>query len=129
MPSDPLRSFGKLVACDDFPEVIRALALAGAKFVVIGGVANSRNARRVAAALMQFSPRPRGMPLDLPFRLDDRSLLASQVLTLATNVGTCICSEKSRDCSQQSAAGREKDRPGILELEALKKIRAAQGEA
>ncbi|GAC1537676.1 MAG: hypothetical protein NVS2B17_10630 [Candidatus Velthaea sp.] len=159
-----------------FPDIIRALALIEARFVVIGGVAlvlhgssyitadldlaydrTRDNAKRVAAALAQFSPRPRGMPIDLPFRFDDQSLLSSQVLTLATNVGDldllgevagigtfAQVEQQSQELDYQGirfrvlsidgllaakrAAGREKDRPGILELEALKEIRAAQGE-
>ena len=152
-------------------EVIRALVEAGARFVIIGGVAlrlqgsayitldldlayerTRDNAQRVASALRRFGPRPRGFPSDVPFVFDAQTLMSSEVLTLATTAGDVDllavvkglggfaevdAAAETMDfddfsvrvlsvdglIAAKTAAGREKDRPGLVELEAIKEYR------
>jgi predicted nucleotidyltransferase len=110
------------------------------------------NARRMARALSSFEPRPRGFPDDVPFRFDDQTLMASDGQTLSTSVGdldllTTVKGigmfadvDSSADAKHywgltvkvlsidgliraKRAAGRPKDEPGIIELEALREAR------
>src|SRR5215471_12866786 len=90
----------------EFETAVQALCDAGVEFVVIGGVAailhgatrvtydldicysqSALNLKRLAKALAPFQPRPRGLPEDLPFFWDERTLGNKTVLTLQTNVG------------------------------------------
>ena len=151
--------------------ILSALSREGARFVVIGGVALSlqgssyitedidlayertrENSKRVASALRQFSPRPRGFPEGVPFVFDDQTLMSSEVLTLSTTVGDLdlLASvkgignyaevEAASDTVQygdlrvkilsvealiraKRAAGRPKDQPGLIELEAIRQTR------
>ncbi|HEX3468038.1 MAG TPA: hypothetical protein VHT05_08185 [Candidatus Elarobacter sp.] len=87
-------------------DVLRRLAEAEARFVVIGGVAaklhgsayvtfdldlayerTRDNAKRIATALLSLHPRPRGLPHDLPFVFDAQTLISAEVLTLETDAG------------------------------------------
>lgn len=45
------------------------------------------NAKRIAAALAPFRPRPSGWPDDLPFVWDDQTIMNSSLLTLETTIG------------------------------------------
>jgi hypothetical protein len=111
------------------------------------------NARRIATALQRFSPRPRGFPSDVPFIFDEQTLLSAEILTLETSAGDLdllatvagLGGFSEVDAAAQTmtlngrairvlsvdgliaaktAAGREKDRPGLIELEALREARA-----
>jgi hypothetical protein len=156
---------------NDLRDVLRALAKAQARVVVVGGVAlqlqgssyitedidlayerTRENARRIAAALQAFSPRPRGFAPDLPFIFDDQTLMSSEILTLETTAGDVDLlgaikglgnfaevdraaeSMEFEDFSirvltvdgllrSKRAAGRPKDAPGIAELEAIEEAR------
>jgi predicted nucleotidyltransferase len=111
------------------------------------------NARVVAAALSPFKPRPREFPADVPFVFDAQTLMSSEILTLTTTAGDIdlLCTIKGfttygaveaasetiafddlhlRVLSVEGlimakrAAGRPKDEPGLIELEALREARA-----
>jgi hypothetical protein len=110
------------------------------------------NAARIAAALAPFSPRPRGWTEGLPFVLDAQTIMSSELLTLETTVGDVdllgvvkgigafsqveqLADTKYIDdfsirvlsieglIRAKRAAGRPKDRPGLIELEALREAR------
>ncbi len=110
------------------------------------------NARRIASALARFEPRPRDFPADLPFVFDAQTLMSNEILTLATTAGEIdlLASVKGLGdfakvdaaaetidfdgfsvrvlsvdglIAAKTAAGREKDRPGLVELEAIKELR------
>ena len=112
------------------------------------------NAKRIASALRQFEPRPRGFPPDVPFIFDEQAILLSQVLTLSTTIGDIdllgevsgigtfreiVAQADDADymgipikvlsvdalITAKTAANRPKDQPG---LEALKALRAARAE-
>jgi predicted nucleotidyltransferase len=87
-------------------DILRLLAAADARFVVIGGVAlqfhgsayvtldldiayerTRENAKRIATALHPLQPRPRGFPADVPFIFDAQTLMSAEVLTLGTTAG------------------------------------------
>src|ERR1035441_8255767 len=89
-----------------FEKAVHTLTDAGVEFVVIGGLSASlhgsarvtydldicysraaSNLRRLAAALAQFHPRPRGFPSELPFLWDERTLQNGTVFTLDTDLG------------------------------------------
>lgn len=156
---------------DEFFDVVRALVAHQARFVVVGGVALSlhgsayvtldldvayertrENAKRIAAALQPFTPRPRGFPAELPFVFDAETILGTQVLTLETTIcdvdllgeisgiGTFADVDAAaqdftlRDLrfrilsvhgliTSKRAANRPKDQPGLVELEALGEAR------
>lgn len=107
------------------------------------------NLTRIATALAPFSPRLRGFPIELPFIWDSSTLSNGSVFTLATSIGdidllsevkglgdfvaVMEASEKvelwgfkvnilSVDglIAAKTAAGREKDVPGLKHLEAIK---------
>lgn len=111
------------------------------------------NAKRIARALSPFKPRPRGFPDDLPFVFDDQTLMSAEVLTLTTSIGDVdlLASVKGiGDYAEveaiaddirygdlevrilsvdgliraKRAAGRPKDQPGLIELEAIRQSRA-----
>ncbi len=110
------------------------------------------NARRVAKALARFAPRPRGFPPDVPFVFDAQTLMSATVLTLGTTAGALDLLAEVKGLGgfaeidaaaetmdfegfsirvlsvdglivAKTAAGREKDRPGLIELEAIKEAR------
>jgi hypothetical protein len=110
------------------------------------------NAARIAAALAPFSPRPRGWSEDLPFVLDAQTIMSSELLSLRTTAGDIDLLgvvkgiggfpqvEQLADTMNlqefavrvlsiegliiaKHAAGRPKDQPGIIELEALREAR------
>jgi hypothetical protein len=157
---------------DEFFDVIRALVAQEARFVVVGGVALSlhgsayvtldldiayertrENAKRIAAALQPFAPRPRGFPAELPFVFDAQTILGTQVLTLETTicdidllgeiagVGTFVQVDAAAQDFRlgdlvfrilsvdglivaKRTANRPKDQPGLVELEALREARS-----
>ena len=107
------------------------------------------NLERIASALRPFEPRLRGFPNDLPFVWDASTLSNGSVFTLDTTIGDIdLLSEVKglggfEDVKRQSepyslfghqvfvlsvdglilaktAAGREKDIPGLKHLEAIK---------
>lgn len=90
----------------DFEALIHALEDRDVDFVIVGAVAlvlhgsarvtrdldiayarNEDNLRRLSAALQPFSPRLRGAPPDLPFKLDVPTLRSGLNFTLTTSVG------------------------------------------
>ncbi len=90
----------------DLPALVAALDDAGARFIVIGGMAGiahgaarvtfdmgcvySRepdNLQRLATALTRFRPRLRGAPPGLPFRLDEPTMRAGLNFTLDSDAG------------------------------------------
>ena len=107
------------------------------------------NLKKIARALAPFSPRPRGFPDGLPFIWDESTLLNGSVFTLDTSIGEIdLLSEVAglgnydgvKEQSEpfqlygfevrvlsvdglitaKTAAGREKDIPGLKHLEAIK---------
>ena len=107
-----------------------------------------KNIRRLAEALAAFHPRPRGFPPGLPFVWDEATLRNSMVLTLTTDLGDVdllaeVAGVGSYEAAKprsitikayghgflildlrdllraKRAAGRDKDRIGIPELESL----------
>ena len=90
----------------DIRDLLRALAKADARVVVVGGVAvqlqgsayttqdidfaydrTRENAQRIAHALKPFNPRPRNYPDGVPFIFDASTLMSNEVLTLETTAG------------------------------------------
>jgi predicted nucleotidyltransferase len=91
---------------DDYGEAIAALDAAGVKFVLVGGLAliahgldistkdidiaysrDGANLLALASALRPFKPRLRGVPDDLPFVFDERTLKNTANMTLVTSIG------------------------------------------
>jgi hypothetical protein len=89
-----------------FEKALQALSDAGVEFVVIGGVSaiihgssyvtfdldicycrKPSNLHSLAAALRPFHPRLRGLPPDLPFVWDERTLCNGTIFTLDTDLG------------------------------------------
>ena len=89
---------------------LRALVEHGVRFVLIGGYAaalrgspmmtgdvdicharDRGNLERLAAALRGLHARLRGVPLDVPFLLDDRTLEAGDHFTFMTDAGPVDC--------------------------------------
>jgi predicted nucleotidyltransferase len=147
---------------------------AGVEYVVIGGLAavfhgashvtgdldvcynrDRENLRRLSRALQPLSPRLRGAPPDLPFKLDERTLRAGLNFTLTTDAGDLdligevsgighyeqvlsyserveVGGETVRILSLEGlilskrAAGREKDRILLRELEIIRRLRSAE---
>lgn len=116
------------------------------------------NAQRIVRALGRFAPRPRGFPPDVPFVFDAQTLMSNEVLTLATTAGDidllavvkglgnfpqidAVAETIDFDgfslrvlsvdglIAAKTAAGREKDRPGLVELEAIKELRRVDRDA
>ncbi len=158
-------------AAPNLGDVLRALASAGVRFAIVGGVAlqlhgssyttfdldlaydrTRENAVRLAAALLPFAPRPRGIPDDLPFVFDAQTLMTNEVLTLITTAGEIdllavikgigsfaeverLAEPVAYDGYEllvlgieglivsKRAAGRPKDHAGLIELEALREAR------
>lgn len=89
-----------------FPALLRRLSDAGVDFVIVGGLAviahgyvratvdldlcygrTPENLRRLAAALQPIHPRLRGVPPELPFLWDERTLRNGLNFTLVTDEG------------------------------------------
>ena len=150
-----------------FERAVQTLCDSAVDFVVIGGVAAtlhgsvrvtydldicysraSDNLRRLVAALAPLHPRPRGLPHDLPFLWDEKTLGNATVLTLETDLGAIdLLAEvagigeygevEARSLSVEAfgrkirtldlrslitakrTAGRQKDREALPELEGL----------
>ena len=90
----------------DYERALSALAAAGVRLVIVGGVAiaihgssyvtfdidfcyarDPENLSRLAGALRPHDPRLRGAPAGLPFRLDEGTLRGGLNFTLTTDVG------------------------------------------
>jgi hypothetical protein len=90
----------------DFPALLRALAEAGVRFIIVGGAAatahgsarltqdldlvydrSPENLRRLVAALGPHEPYLRGAPPGLPFRLDEDTLQRGLNFTLTSKLG------------------------------------------
>jgi hypothetical protein len=109
------------------------------------------NGEKLIAALGQFQPRPRGFPDDLPFIFDVQTLMVTDILTLGTTAGDIdllatlkgVGNFKAVEAASEpfstddlsfrvlsidgliaakSAAGRPKDKAGVIELRALKEM-------
>ncbi len=150
-----------------FERAVQTLCDAGVDFIIIGGLSatlhgsaqvtydldicysrSPSNLLLLAKALAPFHPRPRGIPADLPFLWDERTLRNATVLTLQTDIGEIdLLAEVAGlgafdDVKKHSitvdafdrqiatldlpglirakrAAGREKDLSAIVELESL----------
>ena len=161
----------------EFREVIAALAAQQVRFVIIGGVAmrlqgcthvtedidlcyarDSQNLVTLANALSPYHARLRGVPEDLPFVFDARTLRSGLNFTLRTDLGDIdILGEASGVDSfeglwtratkmevygitvrvasvddllaMKRAANRPKDQRHIMELEALRRLLRADEDA
>ena len=107
------------------------------------------NLKRICEALAPFSPRLRGFPRDLPFIWDERTLLNGTAFTLETDIGEIdllaevagigvyeeVLNESVKFdlfgfevnvlsidglIKAKTAAGREKDNPGLRILKAVR---------
>ena len=155
----------------DLERVLPALIGSGVRFIVVGGAAailhgsarltldldivydrDPENVRRLVAALAPHSPYLRGAPAGLPFRLDERTVLAGLNFTLTTALGDLDllgevagggryadleartvevdlagcrvrCVDLPTLIALKRAAGRPKDLDAIAELEALREER------
>lgn len=155
----------------DLARILRQLTSARVEFVVIGGVAAAaqgsirptfdidicyqrtrENLHRLVEALAPLRPRLRGVPEDLPFQWDARTLELGLNFTLQTDAGAIDLLgevtglgtyEQVRAASEtmelfgmpvrvltlegliatKRAVGRAKDREQLLELEALLELR------
>lgn len=151
----------------DFARALQVLALARVEFIVVGGAAATAhgaarltqdldvvysrepaNLERLAEALQQFQPYPRGAPPGLPFQWDARTLRSGLNFTLQTSFGdldllgevvgggnyaallpdtielevfgiSCRCLDLEKLIAVKRAAGRPKDFEAIAELEAI----------
>lgn len=160
-------------AYPDFSAVLTALGAAGVRFVVIGGVAmavhgsahvttdidlcyarDSANLGALAASLAPHKPSLRGVPEDVPFLWDARTLRSMVNFTLRTDIGDVdllgdppgapgfdilweraipfeINGVRVRVASlddliaMKRAANRPKDQGHVMELEALRKLTRA----
>lgn len=137
----------------DFRALIDALCDADVDFVVIGGVAlvvqgaprttadldicyarDAANVQRLADSLAMFSPRLRGAPEGLPFRLDARTIRTGLNFTLTTGrgdidllgevtgVGGYV--EVARDAVVLTLYGRD---VRVMSLDALERAKRAAG--
>lgn len=159
-----------------FEKLLDALLDADVAFVIVGGYAgvvhgsslvtqdldicyerSRANLKRLAKALAPFKPRPRGVPDDLPFVFDERTLEAGMNFTLQTTLGDLdllgelsgvggypqasfgataallhgrSCQVASLDVVIQSkrSVGRPKDMYALPELEALRELKSATQE-
>ena len=90
-------------------DLVEALSESGVEYVIVGGMAavihgsahvtadldvsysrTRENCERLAAALAPFSPRLRGAPAELPFRLDAPTIRAGLNFTLITTLGDVL---------------------------------------
>lgn len=151
----------------DFGRLLRALVEANVEFVVVGGIAATihgaarltqdldlvyrrqrENYDRLAAAMRDLNPYPRGAPSGLPFQWDARTIANGQNFTLVTSAGDCDllgeitgggtyeallphaeiaaafgvefhCLDLEHLIATKRAAGRPKDFEAIAELELI----------
>jgi predicted nucleotidyltransferase len=161
----------------NFREILPLLVQGNVRFIVIGGGAatahgsaritydvdvvyarDPENLRSLVAALQPYQPYLRGAPPGLPFRWDERTLLAGLNFTLTTTVGDLdllgevagggsyeklLPDSKEMDTfgvrcrfvtlekliQLKRAAGRPKDLEAIAELQALLEERRAKESA
>jgi predicted nucleotidyltransferase len=154
----------------DFESALRALVDSGVQFIVVGAYAafahgsnqlthdldicyerTTENMRRLASALAPHRPRLRGIPEQVPFIFDERTLSQGMNFTLDTDMGeidllgelsgigqfpelikdtqivglhgrTIRIASLDAIIRSKQAAGREKDRAILPELEALKEL-------
>ncbi len=90
----------------NFRSILPLLQQGGVRFIVIGGGAavahgsahitydvdvvyarDAENVRKLVTTLAPYSPYLRGAPPGLPFRLDERTILAGLNFTLTTTIG------------------------------------------
>jgi predicted nucleotidyltransferase len=157
-----------------YDKLLKLLSDAGVEYIVIGGVAGvahgsarftqdvdvvyrrtSDNMARLASALANHSPYPRGAPPGLPFVWDSRTIEMGLNFTLTTDLGdidllgeivggggydallphietlrifgiSCQCLNLATLIAVKRAAGRPKDFEAIAELEALNEERDQQ---
>jgi len=155
----------------DLDRMIPALERSGVRFLIVGGVAavlhgsarltqaldivydrDPENVRRLVRALAPHAPRLRGAPPGLPFRLDERTVLAGLNFTLTTALGDLDllgevagggayadllprsdevdlsglrvrCVDLSTLIALKRAAGRPRDLDALAEVEALREER------
>jgi len=146
---------------------LRRLAGSGVEFIVVGGAAatahgsarltadldivyrrTAENVKRLAEALREWRPYPRGAPPGLPFQWGERTIEQGLNFTLATTVGDidllgeitggggyenlvdqsirlelfgveCRCLRLERLIEVKRAVGRPRDLEAIAELEAI----------
>ena len=103
---EQVRGIARKTALMQFNAASQTLSDASVEFVVIDGLAatfhgsatltydldlcysrSTANLRRLAAALAPYHPRPRGLPANLPFVWDERTLRNATLLTLQTDLG------------------------------------------
>ena len=154
-----------------FRDLLKLLADANVEFIVVGGVAafahgaaratqdldvvyrrTPENLRRLVRSLTPYQPYPRGAPLGLPFKWDERTVRFGTNFTLHTTLGdvdllgeitgggtydeliphaqkievygiSCLCIGLDRLIEVKRAAGRPKDFEAIAELEAIREER------
>jgi hypothetical protein len=155
----------------DFKALIERLSGTKVEFIIVGGVAAAahgavrttldldvvygrkpENLQRLAVALADLDPYPRGAPEGLPFRWDARTLANGLNFTLRTKLGDldllgeitagggydalfshtvdvtlfgyrCRCIDLEELIRVKRAAGRPKDFEAIAELEKLLELR------
>jgi predicted nucleotidyltransferase len=160
----------------DVEKILRTLSAKGVRYVLIGGLAltvhgsarptfdldlcysrEPENLALLAEALKGFRPRLRGVPDELPFRWDRRTLQAGMNFTLLTDAGHVdvlahvpgvadfealwdraievmlfgvpVRVASLEDLSTMKAAsGREKDRQDLSELQALRALQRDEGD-
>lgn len=90
----------------ELPQALESLARHEVEFVVVGGVAMNlhgsahvtfdldvcysrrrENLARIVSALAPYHPRPRGLPVDLPFVWDEQTLRGGTNFTFKTDLG------------------------------------------
>jgi predicted nucleotidyltransferase len=156
----------------DLPRVLEELNSSGVRYVLMGGVAmqahgsahltadidlayarDSENLRLLAAALQPLHPTLRGVPPDLPFRVDERTLKGGANFTFDTEAGELDILgytegvpfeslwQRSMEMpvygyvirvasiedliTMKQVAGRDKDRVHIQELTAILKLQSS----
>lgn len=140
---------------NDVEKLLKALHAEGVRFIVIGGAAAvlqgsayvtadfdlcysraKANLKRLARALAPFHPSLRGVPKNLPFRLDVGALKSGSNFTLVTDVGDLdIFGEVTGLGGYREALAFSEDmkifgiRCKVLTLEGLIKTKQAVGRA
>ena len=129
---------GELVSEPPFDPMagLRVLVEQGVRFVLIGGYAaalrgspmltgdvdlcyarDRENLERLAAALSRLGARLRGVPADVPFQLDARTLAAGDHFTFATDAGPidCLGAPAGTDgFADLSASATDEDLEGLI---------------
>lgn len=157
--------------------MIRLLCRCEADFVIVGGLAvriqggthitddvdfaivrRRENAKKIAAALEPYHPRPEGFPPELPYVWDEEALMRTTVLVLKTDLcrvdflaepdgappyaelkaratkidfesWTVYVASIDDLISMKRAAGRPKDLAHVAELETIKRLIAEERDA